>query len=69
MRNKVVCSAVEVKISGLIETSAEMSEQLQAEIPRRHFNVDEYYQLAEIGVLRLDDVADCRNTPLQNRER
>lgn len=42
-------------MSSLIQTSTEMSEQLQAQIPRRLFNVDEYYKMAEIGVLRPEE--------------
>jgi Uma2 family endonuclease len=40
-------------MSGLIETPSESIEQI--EIPRRLFNVDEYYRLADIGVLRPEE--------------
>ena len=42
-------------MSGLIETLSESSEQVDPQIPRRLFNVDEYYKLAEIGVLRPEE--------------
>lgn len=41
-------------MSGLIDTYSPGSE-LITQIPRRLFNVDEYYRLAEIGVLRPDE--------------
>ena len=42
-------------MSGLIETPSESREQVDPQIPRRLFNVDEYYKLAEIGVLRPEE--------------
>jgi Uma2 family endonuclease len=46
---------MEPNMSGLIETPSESREHVDPQIPRRLFNVDEYYKLAEIGVLRPEE--------------
>src|SRR3977135_3409617 len=46
---------MELSMSGLIETPSESREQVDPQMPRRLCNVDEYYRLAEIGVLRPEE--------------